>query len=59
MNQHNDAEPLQIPGEILSDRDWDTLAPITDEDVQQIPQTWARVVPERYARLIEAEKYDI
>lgn len=59
MNTNNDgSEPLRISGEIISDRNWDALAVVTDEDVEQIPQTWARTVPERYKYVISADASD-
>lgn len=57
--QSNDAlEPLQVSGEILDNSAYDTLSVITDEDVERLPQTWGRVVPERYKFLISAEEID-
>lgn len=54
--QNKDAQnPLQIPGDILDIVTYDAFAVITDEDIQQIPETWARVVAERYANLISAQ----
>lgn len=55
---HNDAEPLRIQGEILDNSAYDTLSVVTDEDVEQIPQTWARVAPERYKSLVSAEEFE-
>lgn len=49
------AEVLRIPGTVLDDSAWDALAVVTDEDVEQIPKTWARVVPDHYKKLIAAE----
>lgn len=55
--QNNDAlEPLQIPGEILEISAYDAFAAIADEDIEQISETWARTVPERYKYLVSAEE---
>lgn len=54
--QHNDTELLQIPGNILEISTYDTFAGITDEDIQRIPETWARVMAERYKRLISTDE---
>ena len=57
MNQqHNDAEPLQIPGTVLDDSAYNALAVVTDEDVRYIPEQWGRIVPPKYKNLIKAEE---
>lgn len=51
----SDAERLCIPGKILEDREWDALAVVTQEDAERLSEQWQRIMPSRYAKLIEAE----
>lgn len=44
---------LKIDGEILTDEEWDDLAVITDDDINQSLEEFDLAVPEKFKGMLE------
>lgn len=48
------AEQLQIEGKVLSEAEYQAIAVPTDADIAALPDQWRRVIPPRFAKIIQA-----
>ncbi len=50
-----DAEFITIPGDILSEEEFDAIASVDDEDVREAIANWKQVSPDTYTNILNAD----
>lgn len=55
---NQDAEPLQVEGDLLSEKDWEALADVSNADAEAALKQWKKTAPEQFVEILDAGEAD-
>jgi hypothetical protein len=51
---HQDAEPIKVEGELLSEDEWEKIADVSNADAEAALKQWKKSAPEQFVEILDA-----